>query len=346
MGPGPASGLARGAGVLPTGSRRRPRPQSPVVGVPEPSRRGCREPGGGPPRRDAKQPPSPPRTPQRSLATLRSAAHLPRGRWEGFVAERSCRGRRGPAGRAPRAPGPCPCSRPAPSQCLRPPPSPGSQVWSPSPPGSCSGLALRRQASPNAQRGTETFPRVLPGRGAQRTWGLPGARGGGEPARRSRPESRAPRPGPCRRRHLPDCQLGMRGGPAPGPDINNPGEGGGWRGGEDALRCGEPRRPGEGRAAGAVAGGVAKREGRSRSQLGPQTHTWGEVQSSLVGPTAERLCFPSPSALHHPSVSRTLSLGLGFRLSVKPWTLPCTWWGRTGWRVVLRDPCEARTQCH
>ena len=208
------------------------------------------------------------------------------------MAERSCRGRHGPAGRAPRAPGPGPCSRPAPSQCLRPPPSPGSRVWSPSPPGSCSGLALRRQASPNAQRGTETFPRALLGRGAQRTWGLPGARGGGEPARRSRPESRAPRPGPCRRRHLPYCQLGMRGGPEPGPDINNPGEGGGWRGGEDALRWGQPRRPGEGRAAGAAAGG-----GKARGQITVAAGTpdaWGEVQSSLAGPTAERLCFPCP----------------------------------------------------
>lgn len=219
------------------------------------------------------------------------------------MAERSCRGLCGPAGRAPRPrEGPGPFSRPAPSLCLRPPPSPGRQVRAPSPLGSCSGRALSRKASPNTRRCTGTFPRALPGRGAQRTWGLPGARGGGEPARCSHPRSRALRPGPCRRRHLPGCQLGMRGGPAPGPDINNPGEGGGWRGGEDALRWGEPRRPGEGRAAGEGAEG-GKASGQITAQLGLQTHPWGEAQSSLAGPTAECLCFPSPCVLHHPSVS-------------------------------------------
>lgn len=80
-----------------------------------------------------------------TLSTLRSAAHLPGVRWEGLVAERSCRGLCGPAGRAPRPrEGPGPFSRPAPSLCLRPPPSPGRQVRAPSPLGSCSGRALSR----------------------------------------------------------------------------------------------------------------------------------------------------------------------------------------------------------
>lgn len=119
------------------------------------------------------------------------------------------------------------------------------------------------------------------------------------------------------------------------------------------MRCGGGSHGGPGR--GGQQGRerrVAKREGRSRRSWDSRRIRGGEAQSSLAGPTAECLCFPSPCALHHPSVSQALSLRLGFRLSVKPWTLLCTWWGggvgraRSLWRVVLRDPCEARTQCH
>ena len=98
------------------------------------------------------------------------------------------------------------------------------------------------------------------------------------------------------------------------------------------MRCGGGSHggPGRGGQQGREQGG-GKARGQITAQLGLQTHPWGEAQSSLAGPTAERLCFPSPSALHHPSVSQALSLGLGFRLSVKPWTLLCTWGGGMQW---------------
>lgn len=115
-----------------------------------------------------------------------------------------------------------------------------------------------------ATRRREPSRGFRPGRERGGACGLPAARGGGEPARRSRRESLSPRPDPCRRRHLPGRQLGMRRGPAPGLGINNPG---GWGGrGKGGRGCagaaGEAR--GEGRAAGAGAGGrVGKGAGHS-----------------------------------------------------------------------------------
>ena len=101
---------------------------------------------------------------------------------------------------------------------------------------------------------------LRPGRERGGACGLPAARGGGEPARRSLRESLSPRPGPCRRRHLPGRQLGMRRGPAPGLGINNPGgplEGGGagmrWGGWGGAGR-GEGSRRGGGGGSGKGAG--------------------------------------------------------------------------------------------
>lgn len=264
MGLGSASGLTRGAGVLPTGPRRPPRPQPPVG--PRTRRRTSQE-----RRETAAEPtahtsPSPP-----SEAPRISRGSAGRASWPSDPAE-DCAGQRGgrPApGRVP-APSPAPHPRCACAHLRHRAVRCGRRApWGRALDGR---LVAKRLQTLGAARGT--FPRALPGRGAQRTWGLPGARGGREPARWSHPRSRAPRPGPCRRRHLPGCQLGMRGGPAPGPDINNPGEGGGWRGGEDALRWGEPRRPGEGRAAGAGAEG-GKARGQITAQLGLQTHPWG-----------------------------------------------------------------------
>lgn len=110
--------------------------------VPGPPRRGCPAGGGGPPRRDAKQPPG--HRAHLTLSTLRapriSEGHAGRASWPGSPAG-DCAGQRRRSAPAPRR-GPAPSLRP--SLCLRPPPSPGRQVQAPSPLGSCSGRALSR----------------------------------------------------------------------------------------------------------------------------------------------------------------------------------------------------------
>lgn len=213
----PASNLARGAGVLRTSRRSLPDRRPDGSGFQRP-----------PPGTKATPPTAPPRLrPRQDLRVLgphlgapegtqsrASGAHLtahrpepkhpPRGaRRARSVAGRSCRGRGGPPGRA-LAPPPAPTGL-APLSARAHLGHPGIRC---APPRRAPGLALRT-----------VHVSKCSARGGMR--GRPGAGRSGA-ARGSRKESHASRPGPCRRRHLPGRQLGMRSGPAPGPDINNP----------------------------------------------------------------------------------------------------------------------------
>lgn len=315
-GPGPASSLARAAGGLPTGRRLPPRP-------PPPGGQGSGALPQGLQRTEPRAPPEGTRSPRRDRGAHLIARHpkrctpCPR-REEGSVALRSYLAQCGPAGRAPRAPGPGP--RPAPSQRPCPPQSLGHQVCAPNPGVALGTSSLPPRVSGNLPEGSVPDGSAEGRAGSQRrvVEGSPPACPAGRASLRAQtPVAAATCPAASW-----ECAAALR------PAWALITRGGRGRGGGDALgrlgRCGGGGQPARGR------GGRSREGGRSLLGRGVKPSP-GRLQP---------LCGASllPFALCTPP----LSFRGAERLSVKPWTLPCTWRGHSGWVGVSETPRRGR----